>query len=362
MSDRKLRLVQASPEEGSNAGLFDDMLRGYARMLLASGRTQTSVKRALLDVRRLVTFTDCWPWDWTTAQVDEWGADMVARGLALSTIRHRQGAIRRFCDFLTNPSYEWSERTLEATGSQVRQVAFEWNTTRHIEELEGSPERRPLNRDELKALFGAADDRVEALLSTNHKSALLAWRDSTLLKVHYGAGLRSHELVMLATADLLPHPAAPAFGRYAVVRVRFGKRKRGGPFQQRGVQMVMDWVVDALRQYVEEVHPALQSGKHLWPSERRDASGRQQPITTRTYGEMFASRRAEAGLDPALTPHCLRHSWQSHMAERGRDPLWRQNQAGHKHQSTTSIYTHVGGDHMNREMAAAIADLTTKDD
>jgi len=47
------------------------------------------------------------------------------------------------------------------------------------------------------------------------------------------------------------------------------------------------------------------------------------------------------------------------MAERGRDAAWRQRQAGHKLMSTTSIYTHIGDDHMNREMVAAIADLTT---
>src|SRR5712664_2300404 len=47
-------------------------------------------------------------------------------------------------------------------------------------------------------------------------------------KVQYGTGLRPFELVQLQTCDLLPHPVAPQFGRYAVVRVRWGKRSKGG--------------------------------------------------------------------------------------------------------------------------------------
>jgi len=56
----------------------------------------------------------------------------------------------------------------------------------------------------------------------------------------------------------------------------------------------------------------------------------------------------------------MRHSYLTHTAEAGRDPAWRQRQAGHKLKSTTSGYTHTGEDFMNREMAAAIADLTRK--
>lgn len=362
MADRTLRLIQATEDDGIAAGAFDDMLRGYGRMLLAAGRERESVGKALLDIRNLVVWSDAWPWEWTAHDVDDWSADMRERGLAKSTIRHRQGTVRRFCDYMTNPSYEWTERCAIEFGQVPTQVCHEWNTTRHIEEYEADPGRRELTRAELQALFDHVDDRVERMVAQNHKGAAVAWRDATMLKVHYGSGVRPGELVKVQTCDLLPHRVAPQFGRYAVVRIRYGKRSRGGPYRQRGVQMVMDWVVDSLRQYVEDVRPALPDGPWLWPSERRDARGRQQHITSQNYRKMFAQRRDEVGLDKVLTPHCLRHSWQTHMAERGRDPLWRQNQAGHKLLSTTSIYTHIGSDHMNREMATAIEDLTKSEE
>jgi hypothetical protein len=65
-----------------------------------------------------------------------------------------------------------------------------------------------------------------------------------------------------------------------------------------------------------------------------------------------------------LQPHTAsagrRHCYLTHTAEAGRDAAWRQRQAGHKLASTLSNYTHIGEDHMNREMTAAIADLTAR--
>jgi integrase/recombinase XerC len=359
MAERRLRLVQASREECVAAELFHDVLRGYGAMLLASGRDRESVGKILQVVRGFVAWADAWPWEWAALDVDEWSADMRERELALSTIRFRQGVVRRFCEYTINPQYPWAERCRSQFGQVPEQVCHEWNTTRHIEDYDQRPERRDMSREELRKFFDHVDDRVERLVADGHKGAALAWRDATMYKVQYGTGVRPFELVKLQTCDLLPHPVAPQFGRLAVVRVRWGKRSKGGTYRQRGVQMVVDWVVEGLRVYLEDVRPALPDGPWLWPSERHDGAGRQQHVGTRTYQKGFAERRREVGLDEALTPHCMRHSYLSRMAERGRDAAWRQRQAGHKLMSTTSIYTHIGDDHMNREMAAAIADLTT---
>jgi integrase/recombinase XerC len=360
MGDRHLRLVQANQQQGRQNEMFNEMLRGYATMLLAAGRDRGSVGKLLQMLRGFVVWADAWPWEWTAQDVDEWSADMRDRGLALSTLRNRQGVVRRFCEYAVNPQYPWLERCREEFGQVPEQVCHEWNTIRHIEEYDHLPERREISRDELRTLFDHVDDRVERMVNANHKSAAISWRDATMFKVQYGTGLRPFELVQLQTCDLLPHPVAPRFGRYAVVRVRWGKRSKGGTYRQRGVQMVLEWVVEAVRVYVEDIRSVFPDGPWLWPSERRDSAGRQQQVGVRTYQAAFAARRDACGLDEALTPHCMRHSYLTHTAEAGRDPAWRQRQAGHKLMSTTSVYTHTSEDFMNREMRAAIADLTGK--
>ena len=136
-----------------------------------------------------------------------------------------------------------------------KQVCHEWNTTRHIEEYDHRPARREVSRDELRTLFDHIDDRFEELVAANHKGAAIAWRNATMFTVQYATGVRPGELVKLQTCDLLPHPVVPQFGRLAVVRVRWGKRSKGGPYRPRGVQMVLDWAVEALRVYLEDIRP-----------------------------------------------------------------------------------------------------------
>jgi hypothetical protein len=58
-------------------------------------------------------------------------------------------------------------------------------------------------------------------------------------------GLRRTETSKLDVADWGRNPAAPEFGRFGMLHVRYGKAKRGQPPRRRNVASVMDWAVDA---------------------------------------------------------------------------------------------------------------------
>src|SRR5258708_24906036 len=71
----------------------------------------------------------------------------------------------------------------------------------------------------------------------------------------YGWGLRRTETSKLDVADWGRNPAAPEFGRYGMLHVRYGKAVRGQPPRRRNVPSVMGWAVEAVADYVENIPP-----------------------------------------------------------------------------------------------------------
>jgi integrase/recombinase XerC len=157
------------------------------------------------------------------------------------------------------------------------------------------------------------------------------------------------ELLMLERCDFSPNPKAAEFGAFGVCQVRYGKTANGSPPRRRGVLTVMDWSVEVIAEWVEEVLPAWRPDSvGLWPSERH------LRVSEDRLNAAFAQAAADAGLPRGLSPHCLRHSYVSHLIEDGFDALFVQQQVGHRHSSTTAIYTAVSSDYRTRMLRAAL--------
>ena len=336
-----------SPEPVA-AGLFEEMLTGWRRQQASRCLSDSIIERRERTVRRFQGFTEGWPWDWRSEQLERWVAEA---GWAHSTVRSYQGAVGAFCGYATDPRYGWVAECEQRVGARPTQICHADNTAVHVADYEGRPQRRPLSRVECQSLFDAADDRAQRLAGSGRKGWLTAFRDATLLKVTYGWGLRCREVTMLDLTDFTANPAAAQLGGLGVCHVRFGKAMRGSAPRRRAVASVMPWAVEALQEYLVEVRPRFEGADPgaVWPTER---GGR---ISTRSVDDRFALYREVAGLPVELSVHCLRHSYVSHLIEDGVDPLFVQQQVGHSWASTTAIYTTVGADAKNQMLRSALA-------
>jgi integrase/recombinase XerC len=341
-------VVQLRPEDA----MVEAMLSGWRAQQTARGlRADTIGPREQL-VRRFLEFAGEYPWSWGPAHVDEWTVSLTGeRHLAPSTIRGYQTDLRLFSEYVTDGRYGWAAACEEAFGTHPVPICHEWNTIAHLNDYEGTPEARPLTRAELQRFLDYADDQVDRAVTAKRKGVLAAYRDATVFKVIYGWGLRRTETARLDLVDWGRNPAAPEFGRYGTLHVRYGKAVRGQPPRRRNVASVMGWAVEAVADYVENIRPRFGCVDHpaMWVTER---GGRIQPAE---INARFVAYRDALGLPKGLSPHALRHSYVTHLTEDGADRRFIQEQVGHRCDTSTAIYTHVSGDFMNTALRAALA-------
>jgi site-specific recombinase XerD len=154
----------------------------------------------------------------------------------------------------------------------------------------------------------------------------------------------------LDVVDFGRNPAAPEFGRYGTLNVRYGKEKRGQPPRRRNVASLMGWAVDAVIDYVENIRPRFGCADHpaLWVTER---GGRIKPAE---INARFVAYRDALRLPRALVPHSMRHPYVSHLTEEGVDRRFIQCQVGHETDSSTAVYTHVSSDFLNTALRKAL--------
>jgi len=345
----ELHLVGGLPLLRPEEQVFTAMLDGWRNQQLARNLAFSTINGREKVVQAFARHADASPWLWTAQMVDEWLGDLRAvRNLKRLTLRSYQEAVRSLCAYLIDPAYQWSSECEQRFGTHPIQVVHEWNTAVHVAEAEADAAKRAFTRAELVALFDHADEQVGRIRGAGRKGWLPAFRDAVLLKTAYAFGLRRNETRMLDTVDFGRNPDGTEFGEYGVLYVRHGKAKKGSPPKRRGVVTVWDWSAEILQEWIKEIRPAFPTAASpaCWPSERGPRIGLSQ-INTR-----LAAYRDELGMDPALDFHSLRRSYVTHLIEDGFDARFVQEQAGHEHASTTSIYTCVSSDYRTRTVAA----------
>jgi integrase/recombinase XerC len=349
-----LVLVDGVPLLHPEPQVFESMLTGWRNQMLARNLSAATIRVRLNQVRAFADHAATFPWEWSPALADEWFADLRAiRHCSRSTVRGYQVTVRGFCDYLTDPAYGWTDECERRFGTHPIQVINEVNAAAHVADVESEPTKRAFTRAELQALFDYADEQVEAKRRLGRKGWMSAFRDATMIKVAYAYGTRRNETRMLDVADFGRNPDGVEYGEYGVVYVRHGKAQRGSAPKRRSVLTVWPWTTEVLEQLFTEVRPLFGVEDHpaAWPSERRARVGLE------VINHRLASYRDALGLGPGLDFHSLRRSYVTHLIEDGWDPRFVQEQVGHNHASTTSIYTCVSSDFRTRTLRRVLDDM-----
>ncbi len=225
--------------------------------------------------------------------IREWLADLYHAKLRPVTLRRKLAALRSFFQFLLREgNVPINAARLTATPKAPRTLP------------------RVMTAEQTNAL-------LDGVASQPPRPPVV--RDTAILELLYGCGLRVSELVGLNEEDL------DASEGWLRVRGK-GRKERQVPIPAKALA--------ALRRYLEQRHPAPgEAALFLNPRGRR-LTDRSVRNIVKTWSRLLAG-------DPSLHPHSFRHAYATHLLAEGADLRAIQELLGHASLSTTQKYTQL---------------------
>ena len=148
------------------------------------------------------------------------------------------------------------------------------------------------------------------------------YRDHAMLELLYATGIRVSELISLNITD---------------VNLSAGVIRCHGRDKTRMIPMYPA-AVRALTEYINFIRPQMIAA----PDEQAlfvNVGG--ERMSRQGFWKLIKNYQAKAGIEKAITPHTLRHSFAAHLLENGADIHAIQEMLGHADISSTQIYSHL---------------------
>lgn len=218
-----------------------------------------------------------------------------------------------------------SARSLARRLSAVRSF-IRWMSDRHdFDASRALASRAPKFTRSLPRPLAEAQARdLLDLAAATHPERWIAARDTAVLTLLYGSGLRISEALGLNGSDWPLREALTICGK--------GGKERQVP--------VLPVARDAIGAYLR-LSP--------WPLERDDPlfrGARGGRLSASVLEGAMRGLRQALGLPSSATPHALRHSFATHLLAAGGDLRTIQELLGHASLSTTQVYTGVDDAHL----------------
>ena len=278
----------------------------------ASVYTQRNYQQALIEFARWHLVERKTAVMWETLQRDDFRSFLRYLGrskLSRAATSLRFSALRTFYKFLMRHGLVESLPIKNLSLPKAEKRLPKFLTQKQMEELLDAP-KKLFESQSLKKGVGRPISKEVSL------------RDAAVMEMIYSCGLRVSEVCGLRGEDI--------DWSEKLVRVRGkGKKERLVPVGEPALKAIENyWNVLA--------QPPLGAQ----PVFRADTN-KVAPLTPLQLARRLKNYLVVAGLDPALTPHKLRHSYATHLLDAGADLRSVQELLGHAHLITTQVYTHV---------------------
>ena len=172
-----------------------------------------------------------------------------------------------------------------------------------------------------------------SLTNTSQEEALLL-RDTALMELLYGSGLRISEALGLDVDDVFHEEGH-------IIVMGKGSKERRVPLSDTCRTTISRWLA------VRHAIPHLPDEKALFLGRK---GGR---LNRRQAARILEERAQLSGIPQHISPHDLRHSFATHILEGGADLRTVQELLGHSRISTTQRYTHLDLNALTRVYDAA---------
>ncbi|SMO76174.1 tyrosine recombinase XerC [Paracoccus laeviglucosivorans] len=235
----------------------------------------------------------------TQSDMRAFAAAERGRGFSARSLARRMSAVRSFIRWMSDHHGFDASKALAARSPRF---------TRSLP--------RPLAVDQAQNLLDLAAE--------SHPEAWIAARDTAVLTLLYGCGLRISEALQLNGTDW-------PFRDALIIRGK-GAKERQVP--------VLPVARDAIAEYLRLSPYPLEKDAPLF----RGARG--QRLNASVLAGAMRRIRQSLGLPPTATPHALRHSFATHLLAAGGDLRTIQELLGHSSLSTTQVYTGVDDAHL----------------
>jgi len=216
------------------------------------------------------------------------------------------------------------------------------------------------------------DDAVQFADFQSDDDAWLEARDSAMVELLYGSGLRVGELVGL---DVVASPQAKGWIDMQAAEAHVlgkGSKRRSVPVGATALRALERWL--ALRGPGAPLVAAQRGSSLVGASKTTPLAGASQTaaqaaqanasaalfqgrhgtrLTAQSVWQRLQRRSLQAGMATPVHPHMLRHSFASHVLQSSSDLRGVQELLGHANISTTQVYTRLDFQHLAKAYDAA---------